>query len=120
LPDLVRIVPIEGAAAHSISAAAQSAAIVHRMRLQLQDDTMIAGHTYGITRTNNPTPGVTVLQMQNALSELYQTVAAGAPWFPLRLLPQLVGAIVYLSKRLTQYPPAGTTASGNIETSHFF
>jgi hypothetical protein len=92
---------------------------VYRMRVQLQDDTMIRGHTYGVTRTANPNPGVTVLQVRHALAELYHNVRIGAPWFPLRLLPQLVTAVVLLSQRLGQYPPGGTTTSGMIERRTF-
>lgn len=119
LPDLLTIEPIEKDLADALLVAAKATAIPHRMRLQLQDDTMIAGHTYGITRTNNSIPGVTVLQMRHALFELYHTVAVGAPWFPLRLRPRLVGAIVYLSQRLGQYPPGGTVSGGNVERATF-
>ncbi len=80
---------------------------------------MIRSHTYGVTRTNNPNPGVTVLQVRHAMQELYQNVQVGAPWFPLRLLPQLFTAIVNLSQRLGHYPPGGTSASGNIERRTF-
>jgi len=89
------------------------------MRVQLQDDTMISTHTYGVTRVNNPVPGVTVLQIRAALQELYQNVQLRAPWFPLRLCPQLVTAIVRLSIRVAHYPPGGTTASGNIDRETF-
>lgn len=92
---------------------------VYRLRVQLQDDSMIRSHTYGVTRTANPNPGVTVLQVRHALAELFQNVQISAPWFPLRLRSQLVTAIVILSQRLGRYPPGGTTASGNIERQAF-
>jgi hypothetical protein len=102
-----------------LALAVGSAPPVYRMRVQLQDDTMIRSHTYGVTRTANPNPGVTVLQIRHALQELYQNVRIGAPWFPLRLLPQLMTAIVILSQRVGRYPPGGTSASGNIERRTF-
>jgi hypothetical protein len=92
---------------------------VYRMRVQLQDDPMISSHTFGITRTANPNPGVTLLQIRHAMQELYQNVQIGALWFPLRLLPQLITAIILLSQRIGQYPPGGTSASGNIERRTF-
>ena len=60
-----------------------------------------------------------MLQVRHALQELYQNVQVRAPWFPLRLLPQLFTAIVNLSQRLGQYPPGGASASGNIEHRTF-
>jgi hypothetical protein len=53
------------------------------------------------------------------MKELYQDAGTRAPWFPSRLLPKLVGAIIGLSQKLDQYPPGGTQASGNIERITF-
>ena len=117
--DILGIDPLTRTKTSGILARVGSPGPAHRMRVQLQDDTMIRGHTYGVTRTNAPNPGVTVLQIRNALGELYHMVQVRAPWFPARLLPQLVNAIIQLSQRVGQYPPGGTTASGNIERRVF-
>ena len=119
MAEIFSIEPIPRNTATPFMLAAGGMPAVYRIRVQLQDDTMIRGHTYGVARTNNPNPGVTVLQVRNALAEMYQNVQVRAPWFPLRLLPQLVTAIVLLSQRLGQYPPGGTSASGNIERRTF-
>jgi hypothetical protein len=92
---------------------------VHRMRVQLQDDTMKKNHTFGVARSANASTGVTTLHLRNAMKELYQDVGIRAAWFPLRLRPQLINAIIQLSKKLDQYPPGGTRASGNIERFTF-
>jgi hypothetical protein len=111
--------PLPLSAIDDLLKAAAGTNIPYRMRVQLQDDTMITTNTYGVTRSNNPVPGVTVLQVRDALSELYSMVQIRAPWFPSRLSPQLATAIILLSQRLGQYPPGGTTASGNIERRTF-
>jgi hypothetical protein len=51
--------------------------------------------------------------------ELYHDVAVRAPWFPSRLVPQLVTAIIKMSRKLDHYPPGGSQASGNIERFTF-
>ena len=116
ISELLTIEPIA-----NIISAAGGPAPVHRMRVQLQDDTNIkhAPHTYGIARTANATTGVTVLQIRHALMEMYQDVAMRAPWFPLRLRPQLVAAIIAMSQKLGHYPPAGIQRPGNIERATF-
>jgi hypothetical protein len=94
---------------------------VHRMRVQLQDDTMKKNHphTFGVARSANASTGVKRLHMRNAMKELYQDVGIRAAWFPLRFLPQLVSAIIRISQKLDQYPPGGTQTSGNIERITF-
>src|SRR5438105_1857728 len=72
---------------------------VHRTRVQLQDDTMIRNHTFGVARSANASTGVTRLHVRNGMKELYQDVRIRAAWFPSRLLPQLVGAIIQISRK---------------------
>ena len=117
ISELLKIEPL----AHGVEAASGGPAPVHRMRVQLQDDTNFKNHphTFGIARTANASTGVTTLQIRHALAELYQTVNVRATWFPLRLLPRLISAIISMSQKLNHYPPAGIQRPGNIERETF-
>jgi RHS repeat-associated protein len=96
----------------------------NQMRVQLQDSQ--AGKTL---HTNGPLPlvapsstGVTVRQVQGALTILYQNYRLIAPWFPTSLDPQLAGAIAYVSMRLNRWPAIGGTPAGlirSLETANF-
>lgn len=94
---------------------------LNRMRLQLQDDTMIRGHTYGILRDAPANPGVRRVDIWNALGQLYNTVhAGGVPWFPAnQLMQHLLTAIIQVSKAIHKYPPNGVSGSRNIERATF-
>jgi hypothetical protein len=115
--DILDINPLQNSAQPPVGNTSR----VHRMRVQLQDDTnkKYSKHTFGITRTNNASTGVTKLQLRNAMDELYQGLAIRATWFPLTLRPQLKNAIILISQKLDQYPPSGTQTSGNIERITF-
>jgi RHS repeat-associated protein len=88
---------------------------LNQMRVQLQDSkggrTL---NTHAVIRSAPSKTGVTVLQMRSALHQLWEEIPTHAPWFPYdKLENEFFSGVIYLSKRLGEYPPGGVIQGGN-------
>ncbi len=84
-----------------------------QMRIQLQEGFV---HTFSIP-IHAPAPvGVSTFQVRTTMQTLYSTYKVAAPWYPTNLEPNLVSAIIDISKYISNFPPLGTRTNATIRT----